>query len=82
MNEVVAPEEVMPRALAFAERLARNAPLALHAIKETVIRSNGVPLEDAYRIEHETSAVVVRSQDAREGPRAFMEKREPHFTGE
>ena len=82
VNEVVEPEEVMPRALAFADRLARNAPLALRAIKETAIRSNGVPLEEAYRIEHELSAVVMRSQDAREGPRAFMEKREPHFTGE
>jgi enoyl-CoA hydratase len=37
--------------------------------------------EDAFRIEHELSAPVVRSQDAREGPRAFMEKREPVFTG-
>jgi enoyl-CoA hydratase len=82
VNEVVAPEDVLPRAIAFAERLAKNAPLALRAIKEVVLRTSGLPLEEAYRIEHELSAVVTRSKDAREGPRAFMEKRDPIFTGE
>ncbi len=82
VNEVVAPEELMPRALAIADRLAKNAPLALRAIKETVIRTSGLPLDDAYRVEHELSAGVMRSRDAREGPLAFMEKREPVFTGE
>ena len=62
-------------------RLAKNAPLALRAIKEAAIRTSGLPLEEAFRIEHELSGPVVRSQDAREGPRAFMEKREPVFTG-
>lgn len=82
VNEVVAHADLMPRALEFAERLAKNAPLALRAIKEAVIRTNGLPLEQAYEIEHEISARVMRSKDAREGPRAFMEKREPVFTGE
>lgn len=82
VNEVVAPEELMPRAVAVAERLAKNAPLALRAIKETVIRSSGLPLEEAYAIEQECAAKVMTSNDAREGPRAFMEKREPVFTGE
>ena len=82
VNEVVAKQELMPRALEFAERLARNAPLALRAIKEAVIRTNGLPLEEAYRIEHEIAASVMRSKDAREGPKAFMEKREPVFKDE
>jgi len=81
VNEVVAPEELMPRAFEFAERLSKNAPLALRAIKEAVIRTSGLPLDDAYRIEHEVSAVVMTSKDAQEGPRAFMEKREPVFIG-
>ena len=71
----------MPRALDIARKLAKNAPIALRKIKEAVIRTSGLPLEDAYRIEHECAAVVTNSQDAREGPRAFMEKREPVFTG-
>jgi len=82
VNEVVAAEELMPRAIEFAERLAKNAPLALRAIKEAVLRTSGLPLEEAYVIEHEVSATVMRSKDAREGPKAFMEKREPIFTGE
>ena len=82
VNEVVEPERLMSRAMEFAERLARNAPLALRAIKEAAIRTSGLPLDEAYRIEHELSASVMRSKDAREGPRAFMEKREPLFEGE
>jgi enoyl-CoA hydratase len=82
INDVVEPEDLMPRALDIAGRLAKNAPLALRKIKEAVIRTSGLPLEEAYEIEHECAAVVIRSKDAREGPRAFMEKREPVFTGE
>ena len=81
VNEVVPPDRLMPRAMEFAERLAKNAPLALRAIKEVAIRTSGLPLDEAYRIEHELSATVMASEDAREGPRAFMEKREPRFEG-
>lgn len=81
VNEVVEPGEVMPRAEALARRLARNGPLSLRKIKEAVLRSSGLPLARAYEIENECSAAVMASQDAREGPRAFMEKREPVFTG-
>jgi len=82
VNQVVEPEQVLPRAQAVAERLARNGPLALRKIKEAVLRTSGLPLERAYEIENECSAVVMASRDAREGPRAFMEKRPPVFTGE
>ena len=40
------------------------------------------PLADAYQVENEVSAAVMQSKDAREGPRAFKEKRKPVFTGE
>ena len=82
VNEVVEPDAVMPRAEEIAARLARNGPLALRKIKEAVLRTSGEPLARAYEIENECSAVVMASKDAREGPRAFMEKREPVFTGE
>ena len=82
VNELAEPDAVMARAEEIAARLARNGPLALRKIKEAVLRSSGLPLEQAYQIENECSAVVMRSQDAREGPRAFMEKREPVFRGE
>jgi enoyl-CoA hydratase len=82
VNEVVEPDAVLPRAEEFADRLARNGPLALRKIKEAVLRTSGEPLARAYEIENECSAAVMASKDAREGPRAFMEKREPVFTGE
>ena len=81
INEVVEPEALMPRALELAAKIAKNAPLAVQAIKETAIRTNGIPLEEAFKIEHECSARVMASSDAREGPRAFAEKREPVFKG-
>ena len=81
VNEVVSPEELMPRALAFAERLKRNGPAAVAAVKEAVLRTSGMPLEEAFGVESEISARVTSTEDAREGPRAFMEKREPVFTG-
>ena len=81
INDVVAPDRLLPRAMEFADRLKRNAPVAVAAVKEAVLRTSGVPLEEAYGIEAEISARVTRTEDAREGPRAFMEKREPVFTG-
>ena len=82
VNEVVAPEDLLPRAEEIARRLAKNGPLAVQKVKEAVLRTSGVPLDRAYEIENECSAVVMASEDAREGPRAFMEKREPVFRGE
>jgi enoyl-CoA hydratase len=81
VNEVVEPEQVMPRAREIALRLAKNGPLALRKIKEVVLRTNGMPILEAFEIENECSAVVMASRDAREGPRAFREKREPVFRG-
>jgi len=81
VNYVVPAAELMPTAEKFARTLAANGPLALRAIKEVVIRTSGLPLEDAYRIESKLSRKVFESEDAREGPRAFMEKRPPKYTG-
>ena len=46
------------------------------------MRTSGLPLDRALEIENEVSVAVVTSKDAREGPRAFAEKRKPNFTGE
>ena len=82
LNYVVPSDELMPKALELAGRLAENGPLAVQKVKEGVLRSSGLPLDEAYRIENEVSAVVMQSKDAREGPRAFKEKRKPRFSGE
>lgn len=81
VNDVVPPDRLMSRAMEFADRLKRNGPVAVAAVKEAVLRTSGIPLEEAFAIEAEVSARVTATEDAREGPRAFMEKREPVFTG-
>jgi enoyl-CoA hydratase len=82
VNRVVPLADLMPAARAFAERIAANGPLAVRKIKEGVVRGSGCTLEEALRIEDEVSVAVLASRDAREGPRAFKEKRPPRFTGE
>jgi len=81
VNEIVPREKLLDRAFELASRIAENGPLAVRKIKEAVIRSQGRPLEEAFPIEDECTREVMRSSDAREGPRAFMEKRKANFTG-
>lgn len=81
VNRVVAPDQVLPVAMDLAERISLGAPVALAKSKEVIVRSNGRPLDDAFAIETECTKDNARTDDAREGPRAFMEKRPPVFTG-
>jgi enoyl-CoA hydratase len=81
LNYVVPADRLLPRALELAARLAENGPLAVRKIKEGILRASGLPLAQAYQVENEVSVAVMQSQDAREGPRAFKEKRKPRFTG-
>ena len=82
VNYVVPREKLMDKAFELAAKLAANGPLAVRKIKEGVVRGSGLPLDQALAIENEVSAAVLSSKDAREGPRAFKEKRKPRFTGE
>lgn len=81
VNEVVAPNEVLPRARAIASAIARNGPLAVRQIKRAALHSVGLTLEEAYALEDAAMRTVMAGQDAREGPAAFIEKRAPVFTG-
>ena len=81
LNEIVPEAELAERALAFARRITANAPMAVQATKESVMRGLSVSLEEAYAIETELAKRVFQSEDAKEGPRAFAEKRPPRWTG-
>jgi enoyl-CoA hydratase/carnithine racemase len=81
VNEVVEREALMPRAEALATKIAANGPLAVRKVKEVVMRASGVPLIEGFAIEDECVREVMRSDDAREGASAFMEKRASVFTG-
>jgi len=82
INEVVPADQLMDRVKQIGERIAENGPLAVAACKEAVIRTSGLPLQDAFAIENSIAGKVMRTKDAREGPLAFMEKRKPEFKGE
>jgi enoyl-CoA hydratase len=82
LNYVVPLARLMDKAFELADKLAANGPLAVRKIKEGVVRTSGLPLDRALEIENEVSVAVMSSKDAREGPRAFAEKRKPRFTGE
>jgi enoyl-CoA hydratase len=80
LNEIVPPGELLTRADQWAQRILANGPLAVRATKESVVRGMKGTLRDAYQIERELSARVFQSEDAKEGPRAFAEKRPPRWT--
>lgn len=81
VNYVVPQAELMDTAETFARKIAENGPLAVRKVKEAVLRTSGLPLEEAYKIEDDCAREVFRSEDAKEGPRAFMEKRPPRYIG-
>ena len=81
VNYVVPQSELMAKAEEFATKIAANGPLAVRKAKEAVVRGAGLPPEDSERIDNEIIAQVMRSEDAREGPRAYIEKRPPQYKG-
>ena len=81
VNYVVPASELMAKAEEFAQKIAANGPLAVRKAKEAVLRASGLSLEEAYAVENEIIPEVMRSEDAREGPLAFMQKRAPEWKG-
>ena len=81
INQIVEPDELMDTARDWARRILANGPLAVRATKESVVRGMSGTLRDAYKIESEISGIVFASDDAKEGPKAFAEKRPPVFQG-
>jgi enoyl-CoA hydratase len=81
INHVVPDGQALTHARAIAARIAANGPLAVSAILRTLRETESLPEADAFAIEGRLGMEVMASNDAAEGPRAFLEKRPPHFTG-
>ena len=81
LNEIVPADELAERALWWAKRITVNAPLAVQATKESVLRGLAVDQREAYKIESELAGKIFSSEDAKEGPKAFAEKRDPVWKG-
>ena len=81
INKVVPREKLMDAAKEYARALAASPPLALQAIKELVVRSQSMTLDEGIRLETTIFELLKTTEDAKEGPRAFAEKRPPVWQG-
>ena len=81
VNQVVDPEELETATMQLAERLCAAPPIALAAAKQAVYASDTSSLEEMLRYETEAQLRCFESDDGHEGVHAFLEKRDPHFTG-
>jgi enoyl-CoA hydratase len=81
VNKVVPAGSLLTEVIALAERIAANAPLAVRYSKSVMQRAAEIPEAEGWKINQEAVGVVFSSADAREGPVAFAEKREPHWSG-
>ena len=82
VHEVVAPAKLMDRATELAQQLAANAPIAVRATKQQLIRGVNVGVEEGLRLARALADEVHRSADFEEGRRAFLEKRRPVYRAE
>jgi enoyl-CoA hydratase/carnithine racemase len=81
INEIVAPEALLTRALELARQILRNAPVAVRTAKEVALASAEAGLASVYLLETVFQRYLASTQDAQEGPRAFLERRPPNFQG-
>jgi enoyl-CoA hydratase/carnithine racemase len=81
VNRVFAPEELLPQVYALAGRLAAGPSVAIRTIKRSVYQGMRMDLRNHLDMLSSHMAVIRQTADHREGARAFVEKRQPHFEG-
>ncbi|GAA3707578.1 enoyl-CoA hydratase/isomerase family protein [Streptomyces tremellae] len=81
VNRVVPAADVLPTALELAQRIARNAPMAVQATKELALRSGDMDTASGLRLEDAMVRLLQDSEDFAEGVKAFAERRPAEFRG-
>jgi enoyl-CoA hydratase len=76
---VVPDGQALEKALEIAEVIAGNGPLAVQAILRSIRETEGLHENEAFKVDTKIGIEVFLSEDAREGPLAFKEKRAPQF---
>jgi len=79
IGHVVPDGSALDKALEIAEQINNNGPLAVQAMLRTIHETEGMHENDAFKIDTKIGIKVFLSEDAKEGPRAFAEKRKPEF---
>jgi enoyl-CoA hydratase/carnithine racemase len=82
ITEIVAHDALADRLRELAEMVNRNAPLAVRGTRLAIRKGLGLPLYEAELLAEAYRERVLHTEDAREGPRAFMEKRPPEWRAE
>ena len=81
VSRIVPEDELLPTARQIAQRIAGHAPLAVKAVKEVAQSALDETLEQSLRFGSTLRWIIGQTEDAREGPRAFTERREPRYQG-
>ncbi len=81
VNKVVPAEQLMSEAITLAQQIAENAPLAVQAFKELAYRGQNMSTEEIAGLTYETYDKLLTTEDSKEGPLAFTEKRKPNWKG-
>ncbi len=81
IGHVVPDGQALAKAMEIAEQIAANAPLSVQAVLKSMRATRELPEKEGLALELELGWPVFATEDAKEGPTAFAEKRAPHFTG-
>ena len=82
ISRIVPSDALLEVAEDLARRIMRNAPLAVEAVREVAYRSLDMPLDQAFRLDQLYRSLISQTDDAKEGPRAFVEQRDPAYHGQ
>ncbi|HEX9272712.1 MAG TPA: enoyl-CoA hydratase/isomerase family protein [Candidatus Binatia bacterium] len=81
VNQLVPYDQLIPAGEKMAQSFLKGAPLALRYIKEAIYKGSEMTIEQGLRYESDLQSMVMQTEDAKEGPKAFVEKRPPNWKG-
>jgi enoyl-CoA hydratase len=81
VNQLVGYDQLIPAGEKMAQSFLKGAPLALRYIKESIYKGSEMSMEQALRFESDLQSMLMQTEDAKEGPRAFVEKRPANWKG-